>query len=88
MTDEKVKRVCADCGEKYQLSAGDVEFYSRRGLFLPRRCRDCRTARRLSERPQWSAVPGGAPMTRPRAMGLSPRPLAVVATAQAYERVV
>ena len=56
MTDEEVKQICADCGEKYELSAGDVEFYSRRGLFLPRRCRDCRTARRLVRE-----AAGGAP---------------------------
>ncbi len=41
---------CADCGQEFQFTAGEQEFYASRGLMNePRRCPDCRRAKK-SER--------------------------------------
>ena len=49
MTDEIDEvRICADCGGTYILTAGDQQFFNRRGLHLPRRCIACRKLRRMT----------------------------------------
>ena len=41
--------VCRDCGAEFVFTAGEQEFYQSRGLENePRRCPECRTARRQS----------------------------------------
>ena len=38
---------CRDCGQEFTFTAGEQEFYSSRGLQNePKRCPECRTARR------------------------------------------
>jgi hypothetical protein len=39
-------RTCADCGEPFTITAGETSYYARRGLVLPKRCPDCRAARK------------------------------------------
>jgi CxxC-x17-CxxC domain-containing protein len=42
--------VCRDCGRDFVFSAGEQEFYQSRGLqHEPRRCPDCRNARRQQD---------------------------------------
>jgi CxxC-x17-CxxC domain-containing protein len=44
--------VCRDCSREFVFSAGEQEFYQSRGLqHEPRRCPDCRNARRQQEGP-------------------------------------
>ncbi|MGR6837080.1 zinc-ribbon domain containing protein [Syntrophomonas erecta] len=39
--------VCQDCGQEFIFTAGEQEFYHEKGFENePKRCRDCRTARR------------------------------------------
>ena len=53
--------VCADCGMEFVFTAGEQEFYQEKGFQNePRRCPDCRRARRRSE--------GGRGGYRPRQM--------------------
>jgi CxxC-x17-CxxC domain-containing protein len=41
---------CRDCGKEFTFTAGEQEFYSQRGLMNePRRCYDCRQARRAGD---------------------------------------
>ena len=41
---------CRDCGREFLFTAGEQEFYQSRGLQNePRRCPECRAARRTSE---------------------------------------
>jgi CxxC-x17-CxxC domain-containing protein len=41
---------CRDCGREFVFTSGEQEFYSSRGLMHePRRCPECRTARRSSD---------------------------------------
>ncbi len=41
---------CRDCGRDFIFTAGEQEFYASRGLQNePRRCPDCRAARRTSD---------------------------------------
>jgi hypothetical protein len=39
-------RVCVDCGEAFVLTEGEIAFFARRGLMVPKRCEDCRAARK------------------------------------------
>ena len=43
-------RLCRSCRTRFHLSAGEVRFYTKRGLSLPTHCRDCRAHRRLCRR--------------------------------------
>lgn len=41
---------CRDCGKEFIFTAGEQEFYAQRGLMNePKRCFDCRQARRSSD---------------------------------------
>ena len=41
---------CADCGQDFTWTAGEQEFYAQRGLTNePRRCPDCRRARKAQQ---------------------------------------
>jgi CxxC-x17-CxxC domain-containing protein len=43
--------VCSDCGREFTFTAGEQEFYSSRGLLNePKRCPECRAARRRERR--------------------------------------
>lgn len=33
---------CADCGEPFQLTQGEMDFYTTKGLHMPKRCKPCR----------------------------------------------
>ena len=37
---------CQDCGVEFAFSAGDQEFYAQKGFNEPKRCPDCRRARK------------------------------------------
>jgi len=37
---------CADCGQPFTFSAGEQEFYAQRGMSEPKRCKECRAARK------------------------------------------
>ena len=49
---------CEDCGKEFIFSAGEQEFYAQKGLVnIPKRCPDCRKARRQkSRRKMYDAV--------------------------------
>ncbi len=49
---------CADCGQEFQFSGDDQEFYASRGFSEPKRCRSCRAMRR-SEREGGGGGGGG-----------------------------
>jgi CxxC-x17-CxxC domain-containing protein len=40
---------CADCGNEFTFTADDQEFHAQKGYQDPKRCPDCRRARRGSE---------------------------------------
>ena len=40
-------RVCVDCGIEYVWSAGEQEHWRQRNLVPPKRCKPCRTRRRV-----------------------------------------
>ncbi len=37
---------CQDCGQSFTFSAGDQEFFAQKGFSEPKRCPDCRRARK------------------------------------------
>jgi DNA replicative helicase MCM subunit Mcm2 (Cdc46/Mcm family) len=41
---------CADCGKDFQWSAKDQEFFAERDFQPPKRCKECRQARKQSQR--------------------------------------
>ncbi|HEX6489537.1 MAG TPA: zinc-ribbon domain containing protein [Candidatus Dormibacteraeota bacterium] len=55
MSFEDKTLTCRDCGREFIFTAGEQEFYQSRGLMNePRRCPECRSARRSADggRPQ------------------------------------
>jgi len=51
MSFEDKSLQCSDCGQEFTFTAGEQEFYSSRGLLNePRRCPDCRQARKAERR--------------------------------------
>ena len=37
---------CTDCGKVFEFTNGEYEYYTSRGLQFPKKCPDCRKARR------------------------------------------
>lgn len=35
-------RICASCGKKFTLTDSEISFYNKKGLNLPKRCKNCR----------------------------------------------
>jgi hypothetical protein len=44
MQDKQI--LCADCGRTFLLTTSEQEFYQERGMNEPKRCKDCRQARK------------------------------------------
>lgn len=42
--DRKIK--CQDCGEEFNFSERDQEFYQEKGFKPPKRCKNCRAIRK------------------------------------------
>jgi hypothetical protein len=47
-SDDLILR-CIECDESFLFGGKDADYWSRQGWPRPRRCRDCRTARRASQ---------------------------------------
>lgn len=41
---------CVDCGNMFILESGEIDFYNRKGLSKPRRCKGCRADRKNPEK--------------------------------------
>ena len=63
--------VCADCGTSFLFSAGEAQVFAERGLASPKRCKECRRARkeRSGEGGGGSARPGPRSGPSPSAAG-------------------
>lgn len=44
MTDQRL--TCADCGREFPFTAEEQEFFRERGYQPPKRCKECRQARK------------------------------------------
>ena len=44
MQDKEIQ--CADCGRTFLFTASEQEFFQGRGMSEPKRCKDCRQARK------------------------------------------
>lgn len=45
--EEKKEITCISCGKIFVLEPGEIQFYESKGLALPKRCAECRRARKL-----------------------------------------
>ena len=60
---------CVDCGQQFTWTAGEQEFYAQRGLTNePRRCPDCRRARKAQQGGRGGYASGGGYERPPRQM--------------------
>jgi hypothetical protein len=41
-----ITKECVDCQEDFVITAGEQQFYDEKGLALPKRCKDCRAAKK------------------------------------------
>jgi uncharacterized membrane protein YgcG len=39
---------CADCSQPFTFSAGEQQFFQERGMSEPKRCKECRQARKAN----------------------------------------
>ena len=44
MADKTI--TCADCGQPFTFSQGEQEFFEQRGMSEPKRCKECRAAKK------------------------------------------
>lgn len=49
-----MKRTCKDCGKDFILSKSEMDFYKSKNLSFPKRCKECRTAKRGGNSPSGS----------------------------------
>ena len=40
---------CVDCGREFAFSAGEQDYYRERGYTPPKRCKDCREAKKARQ---------------------------------------
>ena len=45
-TNTSVQKICRDCGKPFKITRAERIFFESRGLTLPKRCADCRKARK------------------------------------------
>lgn len=64
---------CADCSAPFLFSASEAQVFAERGLASPKRCKDCRRARK--ERNQQQGLGGGGGFARPHQDRGPPRDL-------------
>ena len=41
-----IEKNCADCARIFEISSGEQDFFRRKGLDVPRRCKECRIKRK------------------------------------------
>ncbi len=51
-----MKRTCKQCGKDFFLSKSEVDFYNKKNLSLPKRCKECREANKANAGAQESAA--------------------------------
>ena len=47
MEKQDLVQICKDCGKEFTITASEQEFYESKELALPKRCADCRKARKM-----------------------------------------
>lgn len=58
-----IKRKCIQCGKEFFLSDSEIDFYNKKNLNLPKRCKDCRNANKHINSDTYS---GGQADTEPK----------------------
>ena len=43
---EDITKVCVDCEAEFVVTAGEQDFFASKDLSLPKRCKDCRAAKK------------------------------------------
>lgn len=46
---DKMIRICSQCGKEFSLTDSEVEFYNKKGLQLPKRCKECRADNKVTD---------------------------------------
>lgn len=49
-TDKTIEMVCVDCGNTFEISAGEQEWYHAQGFQMPKRCSECRKNKRIKNK--------------------------------------
>jgi hypothetical protein len=44
MPDKTIR--CSDCGQSFNFSQGEQEFFQQKGMSEPKRCKECRAAKK------------------------------------------
>ena len=46
MEKQDKKIICKDCGKGFSISPDEEKFYTSKGLQIPKRCKECREAKK------------------------------------------
>jgi CxxC-x17-CxxC domain-containing protein len=56
---EDTTLTCGDCGAQFTFTAGEQEFYDEKGFTPPKRCPDCRNAKKDARRTETEVTCAG-----------------------------
>lgn len=48
-----MKRTCKQCGKEFEISPSEIQFYKKRKLNLPRRCKECREQNKSGQKTEF-----------------------------------
>ena len=48
-----MKRTCKQCGKEFEISPSEIQFYKKRKLKLPRRCKECREQNKSGQKTEF-----------------------------------
>lgn len=51
MEKQDLVQVCKDCGKEFTITVSEQNFYESKELALPKRCEECRKARKVTTQP-------------------------------------
>ena len=46
---QNTTQICKDCGNKYELTPGEIQFFRANLLEIPKRCKPCRSKRKFQK---------------------------------------
>ncbi len=78
-------RKCVDCGRDFEITEGEIEFYNKKNMNLPKRCKECRDKKKNGGKPEQntakpaqntakpaqSSVPSGNGGKKPKKLGIT-----------------
>ncbi len=66
-----MKYICKQCGKEFEITEGEAEFFLSKGMELPKRCKECRSANKMKKENDFDAATYRARQMPERSTGYS-----------------